>query len=74
MAYRFLRLLNPGLNLLEGTLGLIVDGVNLVFADDGDGSLGGELFRARPPQSPVPSHPNFWDAIRPATMGEGRSK
>lgn len=27
-----------------------------MFSDDGNGRLGGELFRARPTQAPVPSH------------------
>lgn len=35
---------------------LIVYHVDLVLADNGDGCLGGELFRARPAQAPVPSH------------------
>jgi hypothetical protein len=41
-----------------------------VLADDGDGRLGGELFRARPAQAPVPSHSDG-TRKRATTMGGG---
>lgn len=39
-----------------------------MFSDDGDGRLGGELFRARPTQAPVPSH-GVGTRNRATTMG-----
>jgi hypothetical protein len=42
-----------------------------MFPNDRDRGLGGELFWARPPHTPVPSHANFWGAKRATTMGEG---
>lgn len=69
--HRLLRLLDTGLNLLKGILDLILDKIYLMFADYGDGGLGGELFRARPPHTPVPSHTNFGARDRPLTMGWG---
>ena len=59
LTHRLLGFLNAGLNLLYGGLEVIVDEVDLIFVDDGDGGLGGELFGARPPHSPVPSHASF---------------
>lgn len=47
---------------------LIVYNVDLVLADNGDGRLGGELFRARPAQAPVPSHSDG-TRKRATTMG-----
>lgn len=69
--HRFFRLLNTSFNLLEGILDLVVDDVDLMFPNDRDRGLGGELFWARPPHTPVPSHANFWGAKRATTMGEG---
>ena len=57
--YRLFGLLHAGLNLLKGILDFVIDEIYLVLTDYGDGGLGGELFRARPPHSPVPSHANF---------------
>ena len=39
-----------------------------MFSDDGDGRFGGELFRARPTQAPVPSH-GVGTRKRATTMG-----
>lgn len=47
---------------------LIVYDVDFVLADNGDGRLGGELFRARPTQAPVPSHSDG-TRKRATTMG-----
>lgn len=49
---------------------LIVYDVDLVLADNGNGRLGGELFRARPAQAPVPSHSDG-TRKRATTMGGG---
>ena len=51
-----LGLLNTCFNLLYTILQFILDDVDLMFPDDGNGCFGSELFRARPPHSPVPSH------------------
>lgn len=47
---------------------VIVDGIDFVFPDDGNGRLRGELFRARPTQAPVPSH-GVGTRNRATTMG-----
>lgn len=68
--HRLLSLFDTGLDLLECRLNLIFYEIDLVFADDGDGRLGGELFRARPAQAPVPSHSDG-TRKRATTMGGG---
>lgn len=69
--HRLLRLLHAGLNLLQGILDLVINDINVLLSDYGDRGLGGELFWARPPHSPVPSHPNFGARKRAITMGKG---
>lgn len=66
--YGLLGLFDAGFDLLECRLEFIVDYIDLMFADDGDGRLSSELLRARPAQAPIPSH-SVGTRDRATTMG-----
>lgn len=71
--HRFLGLFDAGFDLLKGCLELVVDLIDLVLANNGDGRLGGELLGARPAQAPVPSH-SVGAGKRATTMGRRGAK
>lgn len=67
--YGFLGFFDAGLDLLQRALELIVEGIDFVLVDDGDGCLGGELLGACPPQAAVPGH-SVGRRDRATTMGD----
>ena len=66
--HRLLGLFHASFDLLQRCLDLIIQGIYLLFADNGDRCLGGELLGARPAQAAVPSH-SVWAHKRAPTMG-----